>query len=349
MTINVAFKIPDAVVFVTDGLGTLIDVDPVTREERIVSSIASVEKLVLLNHHRYMAMCNGVGSLGGGSIVSELRAFDEAHKHRAPYKSVEQYVRDLNKHLRNAAIAQLGHIPAPFHLIIAGFDGHPEEKAPAELHSIQWSTTRSPEVAATEEDGKNDICQILHRHSADGTIEHSFGYYHAGAVVGPARFADGIDPSLPALLIKRLAGQELSDTDSGKLSSVPQIRTPGILEELIHEVYFAAKGVDASPLSNQTVHELARKYAGRIASDVLKPDEVRLSQHFSLQAAVNYSIFLAYCAYVRENWSPSVHGPPRVGSTMQVAYLTRSGEATFLSGVKLGVGLKESLHMGWHR
>ena len=47
MTIDIAFKTPDALVFATDGLATVMEVDA-RGQERFLSNMANVEKLVAL-------------------------------------------------------------------------------------------------------------------------------------------------------------------------------------------------------------------------------------------------------------------------------------------------------------
>jgi hypothetical protein len=317
MTIDIAFKTPDALVFATDGLATVMEVDS-RGQERFLSNMANVEKLVLLSDKRLLAMFNGVGSIGAGTVATSLHAFDD----RAPLRegeSVGDYAQRLHKDLETQAIRRLGALPRPFHLILGGFAPPPEEGVdPPTLWSIQWSV--DPQIPTTP-------MPILHTQEEGGSIKHRFGVHYAGVTEAVARFVEGFDPGLPERLAVLLAGTEEEDGP------------PGLLEQLAQEA--RRLGEPADPLPNTEVRALARRYARRVLrAGFFSPAQEPLSEHFSLQAAVDYCVFLAQCAYARENLSPTRRGAPRVGSTLQVAYLVPNRPAELLAGIRLGVRLQ---------
>jgi hypothetical protein len=317
MTIDIAFKTPDALVFATDGLATVMEVDA-KGQERFLSNMANVEKLVPLSGGRLLAMFNGVGSIGGGTVATSLRAFD----HRAPLRegeSVGEYAQRLHAALEAQALQRLGALPRPFHLILGGFAPRPEDGVePPTLWSIQWSVDLNIPATPTP---------ILHTVEEGGAVRHRFGVQYAGVTEAVARFVEGFDPALPERLAVLLAGTDMEDGP------------PGLLEQLAQE----ARRLEAraEPLTNAAARELARRYARRVLrAGFFSPAQEPLSEHFSLQAAVDYSVFLAQCAYARENLSPTRRGAPRVGSSLQVAYLVPDRPAHLLAGIRLGVRLQ---------
>lgn len=317
MTIDIAFKTPDALVFATDGLATVMEVDG-RGQARFLSNMANVEKLVPLSQNRLLAMFNGVGSIGGGTVATSLRAFDD----RAPLRegeSVGDYARRLHVELEAQALRKLGALPRPFHLIIGGFAPPPTEGVdPPTLWSIQWSV--DPNIPTTP-------LPVLHTEEEDSGIRHSFGVHYAGVTEAVARFVEGFDPALPEKLAVLLAG---TDAEDGP---------PGLLEQLAQEARWT--GTPALPLPNKDARALAQRYASRVlrAAFFSRTPEP-LSEHFSLQAAVDYCVFLAQCAYARENLAPTRRGAPRVGSTLQVAYVVPNRPAHVLATIKLGVRLQ---------
>lgn len=317
MTIDIAFKTPDALVFATDGLATVMEVDA-RGQERFLSNMANVEKLVPLSGGRLLAMFNGVGSLGEGTVATSLRAFDD----RVPLRegeSVGEYARRLHAALEAQAMRRLGALPRPFHLILGGFAPRPEEGVePPALWSLQWSVDLSLPTTPTP---------LLHTEEEEGGVRHRFGVHYAGVTEAVARFVEGFDPALPERLAVLLAGGEVEDGP------------PGLLEQLAQEARRSEPR--AEPLSNAEARALARRYARRVLrAGFFSPPQEPLSEHFSLQAAVDYCVFLAQCAYARENLSPTRRGAPRVGSTLQVAYLVPERPAHLLAGIRLGVRLQ---------
>jgi hypothetical protein len=317
MTIDIAFKTPDALVFATDGLATVMEVDS-RGQERFLSNMANVEKLVPLSAGRLLAMFNGVGSIGGGTVATSLRAFDD----RAPLRegeSVGEYARRLHVSLEAQALSRLGALPRPFHLILGGFSPQPPEGVePPTLWSIQWSVDPSIPTAPTP---------VLHTEEEGGRVRHRFGVHYAGVTEAVARFVDGYDPALPERLAVLLAGTDAEDSP------------PGLLEQLAQEA--RRVGTPTESLSNADARALARRYARRVLrAGFFSSAQEPLSEHFSLQAAVDYCVFLAQCAYARENLSPTRRGAPRVGSTLQVAYLIPDRPAQQLASIKLGVRLQ---------
>src|SRR5689334_14645134 len=110
MTINVLFKIPDAIVFATDGMASLLEPHPALGEDRIIASVGDVEKLLVLSDGNargrscpVLAMFNGVGTLGNGTIASELMRFDQGGApgsgRRRANETVGEYATRLNQHL----------------------------------------------------------------------------------------------------------------------------------------------------------------------------------------------------------------------------------------------------------
>jgi hypothetical protein len=328
MTINVVFKTPDALVFATDGLSTLSDVDAQGRE-RLLSSVESVEKLVVLSKGSMLAMFNGVGSFGNGEISGELRAYD-AQRPRKRGEPVEHYVERLNKHLllrEKDATILFGAPPRPFHLMVGGFDANGGKRLPARVFEIKWKH---------DEPAPADIRPVLHQAPGDEWQAHSFGAYYAGATEALGRFDSGYDPALPQQAAIALAG-------AGGAAS-----PPGILEELIHE---ARQGAPAAGgiMPSSAVQALARRYAGRIVQELFQAEPASMSEHYSLQAAINYCVFLTQCAYARENWSPARRGPPRVGSKLQVAYLVSGQPAEALCAVEPEVNANSLGGITWPR
>jgi hypothetical protein len=316
MTIDIAFKTPDALVFATDGLATVMEVDA-RGQERFLSNMANVEKLVPLSGGRLLAMFNGVGSIGGGTVATTLRAFDD----RAPLEegeSVGDYAQRLHAAMEAQALRRLGALPRPFHLILGGFAPEPEEGVdPPTLWSIQWSV--DPGIPTTP-------TPLLHAEGPGGP-RHRFGVHYAGVTEAVARFVEGYDPSLPERLAVLLAG---TDQEDGP---------PGLLEQLAQEA--RRTGTLAEPLPNADARMLARRYTRRVLrAGFFSAAQEPLSEHFSLQAAVDYCVFLAQCAYARENLSPTRRGAPRVGSSLQVAYLIPGRPAHLLAGIRLGVRLQ---------
>lgn len=317
MTIDIAFKTPDALVFATDGLATVMDVDG-RGQERFLSNMANVEKLVPLSQNRLLAMFNGVGSIGGGTVATSLRAYDD----RSPLRegeSVGDYAWRLHKALEAQALRKLGALPRPFHLIIGGFAPPPQEGVePPTLFAIQWSV--DPNVPTTP-------VPVLHTEEEDSEIRHSYGVHYAGVTEAVARFVTGFDPALPEKLAVLLAGTAAEDGP------------PGLLEQLAQEA--RRTGTPAMPLSNADARTLANRYTRRILrAGFFSQSPEPLSEHFSLQAAVDYCVFLAQCAYARENLAPTRRGAPRVGSSLQVAYVVPNRPAHVLATIKLGVRLQ---------
>ena len=317
MTIDIAFKTPDALVFATDGLATVMEVDA-RGQERFLSNMANVEKLVPLSGGQVLAMFNGVGSVGGGTVATSLRAFDD----RAPLRlgeSVGDYARRLHTALEEQALRRLGALPRPFHLILGGFSPQPEDGVdPPTLWSIQWSVDPALPTTPTP---------ILHTQEEGGPVRHRFGVHYAGVTEAVARFVEGFDPALPERLAVLLAGTDEEDSP------------PGLLEQLAQEA--RRTGTRAEPLGNEEARQLARRYARRVLrAGFFSAAQEPLSEHFSLQAAVDYCVFLAQCAYARENLSPTRRGAPRVGSTLQVAYAVPGRPAHLLAGIRLGVRLQ---------
>ncbi|WP_224244794.1 hypothetical protein [Hyalangium gracile] len=317
MTIDIAFKTPDALVFATDGLATVMEVDA-RGQERFLSNMANVEKLVPLSGGQLLAMFNGVGSIGGGTVATSLRAFDD-HSPLRPGESVGDYARRLHAAMEEQALRRLGALPRPFHLILGGFAPPPKEGVdPPTLWSIQWSV--DPNIPTTP-------TPVLHTEEEGGPVRHAFGVHYAGVTEAVARFVEGFDPALPERLAVLLAG---TDEPEGP---------PGLLEQLAQEA--RRTGTRAESLSNEDARQLARRYARRVLrSAFFSSAQEPLSEHFSLQAAVDYCVFLAQCAYARENLSPTRRGAPRVGSTLQVAYLVPGRPAHLLAGIRLGVRLQ---------
>ncbi len=308
MTINIAFKTPDALVFATDGLASVMEVDA-DANERFLSNMASVEKLVPLSRGRLLAMFNGVGSLGEGTVATTLRSWDERNPIK-PRESLEAYAARLNEALADHAHRRLGGLPRPFHLIVGGFEAG---GGPPSIWSIKWPVD-SEDVPPPK--------PVLQSSSATG-VRHGFGAHYAGATEAVARYVEGFDPTIPERMAMLLAGNGQPDGP------------PGLLEQLAQE---AVRASGCAPLSNAAAQALGIKYARKIlqAGFHSAPRE-QLSEHFSLQAAVDYTVFLAQCAYARENLAPSRRGAPRVGSTLQVAYLTPGAPAELLAGIRLGI------------
>jgi hypothetical protein len=189
---------------------------------------------------------------------------------------------------------------------------------PPTLWSIQWSVDLSLPTTPTP---------VLHTEEEGGPPRHRFGVHYAGVTEAVARFVEGFDPALPERLAVLLAGTDEPDGP------------PGLLEQLAQEA--RRLGTRAQPLSNEDARQLARRYARRVLrAGFFSPAQEPLSEHFSLQAAVDYCVFLAQCAYARENLSPTRRGAPRVGSTLQVAYLVPGRPAHLLAGIRLGVRLQ---------
>jgi hypothetical protein len=317
VTVNIAFKTPDALVFATDGLATLMDVDD-DGNSTFLSNMAAVEKLLILSadedagERPVMAMFNGVGSLGGGTIATELRTFDREHK-RGANETLEEYTQALAQALEARALGRLGTLPRPFHLVLAGFDGDADGQAQPRIRCIQWSLDRTASTAPSsilEVEGENGGRQL-------------YGEYYAGVTEAVDRFVRGYDGGLTERLTLLLAGM------GGD-------RPPGLLEQLAQE----ARAVDqARPLETSVAQRLARQYAYRIMRSAFDGESqtALLSEHFSLQSAIDYCVFLAQCAYARENLSPTRRGPPRVGSSLQVGFLALGHQPTLLAGIQLGI------------
>jgi hypothetical protein len=140
-TINIAHKTPDALVFVTDGLASISDVDPTTGDERITSSMAHVEKLASLSDGRVLAMWNGVGSLRNGSIATELRRFDTKDA-TADGEELLAYARRVDATLVGLAQRYSGSLPRSFQLVLGSMPAH----APPPLVEIRWPIDGSDSV-----------------------------------------------------------------------------------------------------------------------------------------------------------------------------------------------------------
>ncbi|HEY4184210.1 MAG TPA: hypothetical protein VGP07_04040 [Polyangia bacterium] len=315
MTVNIAFKAPDALVFVTDGLATLMKVDE-NGEESFLSNMESVEKLVVLSNGvsgttaPVLAMFNGVGSLGAGAVATDLRAIDNAQPRRLD-ETVGSYLARVADLLRATTLRRLPALPRPFHLIAAGFDGHGTDAVPS-LHALQWRA-----------DGGEPLAYgVLESSDANGATTHQYGAHYVGLTEAVARFVEGYDPGLPEQLGSLLAGM-------GGLAP------PGLLERLAQEACRTAGG---RALSNDEASRLVDKYTFMIVRAAFQqPATEEMSQHFSLQSAIDYCVFLAQCAYARENLSPTRKGAPRVGSTLQVAYVAPGQDPVRLAGIRLGI------------
>lgn len=320
MTINVAFKTPEALVFASDGLGTLIEVDA-HGTESIASSMPEVEKLVLMSSASapVLATFNGVGSLGAGSVAAELRAYDGAHP-RAAEEGMAAYAGRVAAHLRGRAQAQLGALPRPFHLIVGGFDRGPQ-RLPPRVYSIQWSCSHKAQ-------GPEELpAPVLHSEAGDCWEVHRYGAYYAGLTEPLDNFVSGFAAPVRDALVGVLLGG---------MGPAHEVAAPGLLESLVYE----ARRLQPAPAEvgqGAEVRALAESFALRIVQAMPTQALAPLAEHFSLQAAINYCVFLAQCAWAKENWSPARSGPPRVGSTLQVAYLTAEGPAVQVCGLRPGV------------
>jgi hypothetical protein len=290
--------------------------------------MAAVEKLLILSDgdapegRPMLAMYNGIGSLGAGTIATELRTFDERQPRRGE-QTVEEYGCTLAAALEARTRSRLGDLPRPFHLILAGFDvdrhGHFEPR----IRSIQWSL--DPEVATTP----NAVLETV-----DGAgSRQQFGEYYAGVTDAVARFVRGYDGNLTERLTLLLAGMGPD-------------HPPGLLEQLAQE---ARRPGELAPLTTEQAQRLAARYTYRVLSSLFQePLEAALSEHFSLQAAIDYCVFLAQCSYARENLSPTRRGPPRVGSSLQVGFLAPGHRPTLLARVQLGVRVQGFEPKGAH-
>jgi hypothetical protein len=323
MTVNIAFKAPAALVFVTDGLATLMDVNE-HGDERFLSNMESVEKLLLLSTRPtaaaptpspVLAMFNGVGSLGAGSVANDLRTF-ERQRPRRRNETVAQYLAVLAERLRGwAERRSSGVMPRPFHLLLAGFDPSEDDHGRPSLQALKWPV----------EGGEPVLTGILESQAPDGGLADQFGAHYAGLTEAVARFVEGYDPALPEHLGVLLAGMGGGGP-------------PGQLEQLAQE---AARLAGGRALTNAEAAALVSRYAYMIVRGTFEsPQGTTLSEHFSLQGAINYCVFLAQCAYARENLSPTRAHAPRVGSTLQVAYLCPGEQPVLMAGVRLGIRLQ---------
>jgi hypothetical protein len=335
MTINVAFKSPDALVFATDGLACVFEQDSSEQDGKFLSNMAEVEKLVFLNDKRIITMFNGIGSLGEATLPAELRAIDARllRKNRGRRLSTRKWANEVAKALWDRGFAERGTPPTPLHLVVGGFadDGAPEGPdgipAPASpvLYEIKWISGMPLERKSHQR--PQPVLAI----ERDGEIEHSYGAYYAGATAAVSRFVEGFDPELQQNLAVALTG---TGSDG----------RPGILEELI-TLARARKGNTARASDDEPddakVQDMVFRFARRILREAYPVAPARkLAEHFSLQAAIDYTVFLAQCAYARENLSPTRHGPPRVGSTLQVACLERDRDAEPLARIRLDIRLQ---------
>jgi len=318
MTVNIAFKTPDALVFATDGLATLMDVDG-AGSETFLSSMENVEKLVLLSNDGperddtwapLLAMFNGVGSIGNGSVATDLRTIDRQQP-RLQAETVADYTKRIALALEERALSSLQTLPRPFHLILAGFDTISGTIRPS-IYAVQWRI----------DGGDPMIYGVLETPGVGGAVSHQYGAHYAGVTEAVARFVEGYDPALPEQLGVMLAGMG---------NDAP----PGLLEQLAQDARRIGGG---APLSNVDAAALAQRYAYLIVRGLFdRPQTAELSQHFSLQSAIDYCVFLAQCAYARETLSPTRKGPPRVGSTLQVAYVAAGERPIKLAGIRLGL------------
>lgn len=349
MTINIAFKSPDAVVFATDGLASVFEMDEDGREI-FVSNMAEVEKLVVLEKPPALAMFNGVGSFAGAAIAAELR---QVASFVADGRGPDTWADAIAVGLWNRARQACGIPPTPLHVILARFDAEPGQGEPGKparpgrpgrrgkaetsappppkplLYEIKWPQGLPPSAAAPR------AAPVLVA-KMNGKPESLYGAYYAGATAAVSRFVEGFDPELQQSLAVVLAG--------------PSDRSrPGVLEELVKLVQ--AQVGAGRPLPRAELDALVTRFARRILRSAFPEDAPRqLAEHFSLQAAIDYVVFLAQCAYARENLSPTRHGPPRVGSTLQVACLQRGEAPMQLARIELDVRLQGNVRaMEVHR
>jgi hypothetical protein len=316
MTINVAFKSPDALVFATDGLATVFDVDARGETAAFRSHMPDVEKLVVLGGGSVLAMFNGIGAIGRTSVAAALRSLDAARPRGD--QPLPDWARDLATRLWALACQEQVRPPTPLHLIFGGFGAGGVAPAPPDLVEVKWL----PEARPRPVDAP-PLPQPVLAVAREAATDHRFGPYYAGASAAVSRFVEGFDPELPQGLAVALAGRGGPGP-------------PGILEELVQLA--RAAGPAAAPLAAEAVEQLVLRFARRIIRAAF-PESApgSLSEHFSLQTAIDYTVFLAQCAYAQETLSPARHGPPRVGSALQVAYLQRGAPAERLAGIELGI------------
>jgi hypothetical protein len=317
MTINVAFKSPDALVFATDGLATVFDVDAGGQVTAFRSHMPDVEKLVVLGGGSILAMFNGIGSIGRTTMAAALRSLDAGRPRRA--QALTDWAGDLAARLWHLAFEE-GRPPTPLHLIFGAFGADPAAPEPPDLLEVKWLPEQKQRPR-----GSPPLPRPVLAIDRGAAMDHQFGPYYAGASAAVSRFVEGFDPELPQGLAVALAGRGGPGP-------------PGILEELIHLARAAAPA--AAPLPPEAADPLVLRFARRVIRSAF-PESApgSLSEHFSLQSAVDYTVFLAQCAYAQETLSPARHGPPRVGSALQVAYLQRGAPAQRLAGIELGIRL----------
>ena len=332
MTINVAFKTPDALVFATDGLASVFEQGAAGDDGTFLSNMAAVEKLVFLNRRRAIVMFNGVGSLGDATLAGELRAIDAALVcDREQALPTRQWAEAVSRALWQRAFQERGAPPTPLHIVIGGFDdgpAAPRNGAPAPvtapsspvLYELKWTSETLPDPSRAP---RPEPVLAIER---GGQTVHQYGAYYAGATAAVSRFVEGYDPELAQNLALALTGTGLDGR-------------PGILEELI--TLARAQTPAAPPLAPEDAQALALRFARRILRAAFPTAPPRkLAEHFSLQSAIDYTVFLAQCAYAKENLSPTRHGPPRVGSTLQVTCLEREQDARPLSRIRLDIRLQ---------
>jgi hypothetical protein len=317
MTINIAVKCPEGIVLGSDSLTTILD----DNTGNIVSSIPFSSKLFSLgdsskkdNNFAVGAMINGFNSIGGIRVEDIIEEFEEIYSNKV--SSDEYSVADMAKELVNHIQHYINTIleqkrTVNLEIIIAGFSKSKKivlqenveqrsEHKYGEIYSYIWNDSRqsTPRIVSNR-DGE-------------------FGTFYGGQPTMLDRFRFGIDDWIIYIMLERknmLYDQvkyyiyKQLKNESKDIPDILNVKPPTNISE--YNIFKLFSAAEPGKTIGETIKNIKENMKCKLET---------MERQFSLQAAVNYCIFLMSCAYAHSAFTFII---PVVGSEMRVASITR--------------------------
>jgi hypothetical protein len=316
MTINIAVKCPEGIVLGSDSLTTILD----DNTGNIVSSIPFTSKLFSLgdsqkdDNFAVGAMINGFNSIGGIRVEDIIEEFEEIYSNK--FSSDEYNVSHMSKELANHIQYYINTIleqnrTVNLEVIIAGFSktkkAIPQQNLEqrseykyGEIYSYFWNNSReSRPRPISNRDGE-------------------FGTFYGGQPTMLDRFRFGIDDWVIYTMLERknilydqvryYIYQQLKN-ESKDIPDILKVKPPNNMSE--YNIFRLFSAAEPGKTIGETISNIKENMKCRLET---------MEGQFSLQAAVNYCIFLMSCAYAQSAFTFIL---PIVGSEMRVASITR--------------------------
>lgn len=306
MTINVAVKCPDGIIMGADGLVTI----PGLEEGSVGSMVPYFTKLFEIKGFSAAAMINGTGSIGGRTIEDIVAEFGETPEGQDSQNySLKELAEKLGEKIQSVVNAY-GR-PITLEVIVGGYSKgqKAEGKRYGEIHNLMWRKRM-------DEGSKPNRFYSKPIYPAD----RSFGTHYGGQTKVLERFKYGIDEyildemwlrrdrlfnQVLRYILERLRKEEVN------IPQNIQIDVPQRLGDF--DVYGLFSDYERSGTGEEKIKKVKEGMKGRLKT---------MEGYFSLQTAVNYCLFLMWCAYAENAFTLIV---PGVGSEMRIASITRKG------------------------